>query len=159
MTRIDEIISAGIELGEQVAAGYTGVEQERAMRDLIAASIAEAKREGAIEAQQRMFPCCGGNDESPAEHTMDCEHTARRLAELDAARREGAEQMREAIAHQAEINALYGVHGTTVSTIRAMPLPDDSRAHGERHGTATPGQRAAQLEAIDEFGAAKRGEQ
>lgn len=74
------------------------------------------------------------------------------------ARRAGAEQMREAIAHQAEINALYGVHGTTVSTIRAMPLPDDSRAHGERHGTATPGQRAAQLEAIDEFDAAKRGE-
>jgi hypothetical protein len=46
---------------------------------------------------------------------------------VDAARREGAEQMREAIAHQAEINALYGVHGTTVSTIRSRPLPAGPR--------------------------------
>jgi hypothetical protein len=78
-------------------------------------------------------------------------------AAIAEARREGAEQMREAIAHQAEINALYGVHGTTVSTIRAMPLPDDSWAHGERHDTATPGQRAAQLAAVDEFYSAKKG--
>jgi hypothetical protein len=48
-------------------------------------------------------------------------------AAFAAARREGAEQMREAIAHQAEINALYGVHGTTVSTIRALPLPTGPR--------------------------------
>jgi hypothetical protein len=48
-------------------------------------------------------------------------------AAIAEARREGAEQMREAIAHQAEINALYGVHGTTVSTIRAMPLPTGPR--------------------------------
>lgn len=94
------------------------------------------------------------------ESGTDLETQAQNLRTLIAsaiadAKREGAEQMREAIAQQAEINALYGVHGTTVSTIRAMPLPDDSRAHGERHGTATPGQRAAQLAAIDEFTAAK----
>jgi hypothetical protein len=47
----------------------------------LAQIVDAARREGAIEAQQRMFPCCGGNDESPAEHTMDCEHTASRLAD------------------------------------------------------------------------------
>ena len=43
------------------------------IRDLIAAAIADARRDGAIEAQQRIFPCCGGSDESPAKHCMDCE--------------------------------------------------------------------------------------
>jgi hypothetical protein len=132
---IDEIMRAVVESQDMTLAwhrmeeGSYGVlnHQYLVIGELIAAAIADARREGAIEAQQRMFPCCGGNDEAPAEHTMDCEHTASRLAELDAARREGAEQMREAIAHQAEINALYGVHGTTVSTIRAMPLPTGPR--------------------------------
>lgn len=43
------------------------------LRDLIAAALADSRSYGAMEAQQRMFPCCGGNDESPAEHCMDCE--------------------------------------------------------------------------------------
>jgi hypothetical protein len=63
MSRIDEIMRV-FDLDEPTYAE---------MRDLIAADIADARREEAIEAQQRMFPCCGGNDESPAEHTMDCE--------------------------------------------------------------------------------------
>lgn len=54
----------------------TAEAQSAALRDLIAAALADARSYGAMEAQQRMFPCCGGNDESPAEHCMDCETRA-----------------------------------------------------------------------------------
>jgi len=113
----------------------------------------QAEKMALVRALQECAEALGlGNNPAPADVVKAV------TAAIGDAERRGAEAMREAIAHQAEINALYGVHSTTVSTIRAMPLPGDSRAHGERHGTATPGQRAAQLEAIDEFDAAKRGE-
>ena len=54
---VEQIISAGIELGEQVAAGYTGAEQERAMRALIAAAIADARREGAEQMREACAVC------------------------------------------------------------------------------------------------------
>jgi hypothetical protein len=55
---------------------YENLFTEDQVRDLIAAAIADARSEGATEAQKRIFPCCGGSDESPAEHTMDCETRA-----------------------------------------------------------------------------------
>ena len=60
-------------IGDRINAYAYRIEERAALRELIAAAIADARRDGAIEAQQRIFPCCGGSDESPAKHCMDCE--------------------------------------------------------------------------------------
>lgn len=48
MSKIEEIISAGIELGEQIAGNVSNWRaQEQALRDQIAAALADARREAA----------------------------------------------------------------------------------------------------------------
>lgn len=103
------------------------------LRDLIAAALADARSYGAMEAQQRMFPCCGWNDESPAEHCVDCEHAEKRAADLAAARREGAEAMRDECEVLArpwlpkELSSAHHDRHDLADSIRALPLPTGPR--------------------------------
>lgn len=83
-----ETVSTGAEMRDGAPLVYTGRLQCRTVSHVLtgyglmdgwcclsfdaSAALADARRKGAMEAQQRMFPCCGGNDESPADHAMDC---------------------------------------------------------------------------------------
>ena len=130
MSKIDEIMGAIGRHGDDcIRDGDTASASFEALRELIAAALADAERKGAEVLRMSAMHKPDAAPQS-VQRIMDaiagCEASADELREMIAAalaeaRHEGAVAMRDTIKHQAEINALYGVPAITLSTICESP--------------------------------------